>query len=81
MRTAPLLHLSNPFTCVCSTGNKFETDQTSIDVYKCVVYDHYIGTLCINRKRNYGVNIRLQKDLKNVNNFSQIFEQNINKAF
>ena len=33
----------------------------------------YIGALCINQKRNCGVNIRLHEVLKKVNKFSQIF--------
>ena len=33
----------------------------------------YIGALCINQKRNCGVNIRLHEVLKKVNKFSQMF--------
>ena len=41
----------------------------------------YIGTVCTNPKRNNSVNIRLKMDLKKVQNYSQIFEQNIHEAF
>ena len=51
MRTAPLLRLSYPFTCVCSAGTKFGTDQTSIDVY-----DHdlsYLYKICAIISKSY----------------------------
>ena len=42
---------------------------------------YYIGTEVLDQKRNSTMNIRLYKNLKNVHNFSQIFEQNIHEAF
>ena len=34
VHTVPLLHLSHAVTCVCATGTKFGTNQTSTDVYE-----------------------------------------------
>ena len=61
-----------------------ETSGQNVRVTTAIIrgmYVYYIGTVCANPKSNYGVNIRLKMDLKKVHNFSQIFEQNINKAF
>ena len=57
MRTAPLLHLSFPFTCVCSTGTKFGTDENSIDVY-----DHGLSYLSISIFTSYAHLISLRGD-------------------
>ena len=34
VRTAPLLRLSHPFTCICPAGTNLGTDQTSTDVFE-----------------------------------------------
>ena len=52
-------------------------ERPSYDMSLYIILERFVSI----EKGNYGVNIRLQKDLKNVNNFSQIFEQNINEAF
>ena len=64
--------------CLTATNLVSSFEQPKFELFALV---RYIGTEVSDQKRNSTINIRLYNNLKKVHNFSQIFEQNIHKAF